>query len=253
MMDRRMQFLKARNFTIYYGAGLEEKIAKYDVAILESKGHSPEEVKIIQAGKCLCIGYMSIVEINPSDYRFRYLKEEDLIKNNGKAEINSIYGNYLVDIRSKRWQDMLMHEAGRLMEGLGYDGIFLDTIGNVENPNVVKEYGSLLIDESVLFLEKLRSRYPEHIIIQNNAVERLIQFTSGIVDGICWENPPLSQKSSRLWFDEILYRLNKVKEGDKLKILVVLESENPDDERKLQLFDELGFLTYLSPSNYLRI
>jgi len=248
-----MQFLKARNFTIYYGSGNEEKIAKYDVAIIEAKGHLPEQVRIIQAGKCLCIGYMSIIEVNPSDYRFRYLKEEDFIKCNGKPEINTTYGNYLVDIRSKRWQDILMHEAGRLIEGFGYDGIFLDTIGNVENPNVVKEYGSLLIDESVLFLEKLRSRYPNHIIIQNNAVEKLIQFTSGIVDGICWENPPISQKSSRLWFDEIIYRLNKVKDGDKLKILVVLESDNPDDARKLHLFDELGYLTYLSPVNYLSI
>lgn len=252
-MDRRKKFKDVKNFAIYYGYGMEEKLHKYDVAIIESRGHTPEGLKIIKASKTLALGYISIIEISPSDSRFRYLKDEDFIKSNGKTEINSIYGNYLVDIRSKRWQDILIHECGRLIEGLGYDGLFLDTIGNVESPNLIKEYGNSLINESILFLNRLRTRYPDHILIQNNAVEKLIYYTSGIVDGICWENPPVGMRNSRLWMDEIISRLNIVKEADKLKVLVVLESDNTDDARKLQVFDEMGYLTYLSPYKYLDI
>ncbi|MDD3173067.1 MAG: glycoside hydrolase family 66 protein [Herbinix sp.] len=252
-MDRRSQFQEAKNFTIYYGHGMEEKLSNYDVAIIESRGHSPEGLKVIKARKCLAIAYISLVEINPSDYYYRYLKDEDFIHCNGKVEINSIYGNYLVDIQSKRWQDILMHECGKLLDGLDYDGIFIDTIGNVENHKILKEYNSALICESVLLFARLRSKYPQHIIIQNNAIERLIHFTSGIIDGICWENPPVDKKSSRLWMQEIINSLNKIKEIDKLKVFVVLESENLDDARKLQLFDNLGYLTYLSSFNYLNI
>lgn len=252
-MDRRKQFQEAKNFVIYYGHGMDEKLSKYDVAIIESRGHSTEGLKVIKASKCLAIGYISVVEINPSDNRFKYLKEEDFVKCDGKVEINSIYSNYLVDIRSKRWQDILMHECGRLIEGLGYDGIFFDTIGNVENPNIVKEYGNTLINETVLFLERVRERYPQHILIQNNAIEKLIYYSAGIIDGICWENPPMTQKNSRLWMDEIMFRLNKVVESDKLKVLVVLESENPDDNRKLQVFSDLGYLTYITTQNYLNL
>lgn len=250
-MDRRTRFREAKNFVIYYGAGKEEKLCRYDVAIIEPKGHTPRGVEVMKAGKCLSIGYLSVIEINPTDPRFRYLKEEDFIRCDGIREVNSIYGNYMADIRSKRWQDILMHECGRIIEGLGYDGIFLDTIGNVENPRIIKEYQNALISESIMFLHRLRDRYPEHIIIQNNAVEKLINYSTGIIDGICWENPPIGIKKSRLWMDEIIFRLNTVKETDNIKVLVVLESEDPDDARKLQAFDNMGYITSLSTTNYL--
>ena len=252
-MDRRRQFQEAKNFIIYYGHGEEQKLSKYDIVIIESKGHSSDGLKIIKAKNNLAIAYISVIEIIPSDYRYSYLKAEDFLYCDGKVEINNIYGNNLVDIRSKRWQDMLMHECGRLIDGLGYDGVFLDTIGNVENHKIIKEYGNALLNESVLFVERLRSRYPEHIIIQNNAIEKLIQVTYGTIDGICWENPPVDIKRSRLWMNEIISRLNKLKEIDKLKVLVVLESSNQDDVRKLKYFEDYGYLTCFSSVNYIDI
>lgn len=252
-MDRRAQFQEINNFVIYYGSDKEDRLCRYDAVIIEPSGHTPQGLQVIKAKKCLAIGYLSVIEINPSDSRFRYLKDEDFVKCNGQREFNSDYGNYLVDIRSKRWQDILMHECGRLIEDQGYDGIFLDTIGNVEHPRILKEHQNALINECVLFLHRLRERYPEHILIQNNAVEKLIGYTSGIVDGICWENPPINVKKSRLWMNEIIRRLNQVKEQDKTKILIVLESEDPDDERKLQLFDDLGYVTSQSSVNYLKL
>jgi hypothetical protein len=117
----------------------------------------------------------------------------------------------------------------------------------------LKEFQNALINECSLFLSQLRSKYPEHILIQNNAVEKLINYTSGIIDGICWENPPITVKKSRLWMDEVISRLNNVKKTDAIQVLVVMESDNPDDERKLQIFNDLGYLTYLSPLNYIDI
>jgi endo-alpha-1,4-polygalactosaminidase (GH114 family) len=252
-MDRRGRFQEINNFVIYYGHDKEEKLCKYDAAIIEPKGHSPEGIGVLKSRNCLAIAYLSVIEISPTDYRFRYLRDEDFILCDGQKEVNTVFGNYMADIRSKRWQDILMHECGRLIEDLGYDGIFLDTIGNVENPRIRKEHQNSLINESILFLHRLRNKYPDHIIIQNNAIEKLISYTSGIIDGICWENPPVGIKRSRLWMDEIISRLSKVKKEDRVKVLVVSESDDPDDVRKLQFFDDLGYVTSISSINYLTI
>lgn len=252
-MNRLERLRSAKNFSVYYGYGQEEKLAAFDVAVIEPGGHHAEDIAILQARGTLCIAYISVIEIRPDDSRIRYLAEEDFLHKDGNRIVNELYGNYLADIRSKRWQNMLMHECSRLIEGLGYDGIFLDTIGNVEHPEIIARFGNALISEFALFLSRLKSVYPEHIVIQNNAVERLVCYTSGIIDGICWENPPIGIRRSKLWMEEIISRLNIIKDTDHLKVMVDLESDNRDDIRKLKYFEQLGYLTYMSPPDYLSL
>lgn len=252
-MNRLEKFKFSKNFIIYYGHNEENALSKYDIAIIEPNGHTKQEIEYLKREGTLTIGYISVVEINPQDRRMRYLKDEDFIRINGAREVNTIYGNYLADISSQRWQDILMHEVGRIIDGLGYDGIFLDTVGNVEHHDLMEAYGSAMMNDMVLFMKRIRAKYPDHIIIQNNAVEKLINFTANIVDAICWENPPFNQRESRLWMKEIIDRLSASQRDDNLKILIVLESDNPSDYRRLQQFDSSGYLTYLSPYNYLEI
>jgi len=53
--------------------------------------------------------------------------------------------------------------------------------------------------------------------------------------------------------NEIINRLDFSINRDNLKIMVVYESENSDDSRILKDFNEKGYLTYLSPPNYLKL
>lgn len=252
-MNRKQKFLNSKSFAIYYGTGRETSLSKYDIAVIEPLGHTESGINQIKASGTLAIAYLSAIEINPSDPVFRYLNDDDFLKKSGIRMSNEIFGNYLVDIRSQRWQKILFHQIARLIIGLGFDGLFIDTISNAEAPFVIQEYGLFIIQEAALFLSKIRQEYPDSIMIQNNSMEKLLSYTSGIVDGICWENPPVGSKKSQLWMQEVMNRLDIVKKQDNMKILVIYESNKEDDQRILKGFESKGYLTYLTPPGYLEI
>lgn len=261
-MDRLAKFAAAKNYALYYGVGREEELSRFDVVIVEPAGQSGTSVRKMQDSGTLVLAYLSVMEIHPSTPEMKLLKSSDILIQDGCPLMNQEYGNYLVDLRSNRWVGLLLHRAGRLITHLGYDGLFLDTIGDVES----SDYGSDLRDSLLLaaanIVRQLRAVFPGEIIVQNCGLEKLCSLTSGFINGICWENPPFEIEASRPWIKAIVARLENLRESYGLKILLLLENSNEIGLRNSEVADGINFqlareiaiskkfLLYMAPLRY---
>ncbi|MFA4885254.1 MAG: hypothetical protein WC601_05705 [Desulfotomaculaceae bacterium] len=261
-VDWLNRFNAAKNYALYYGDGRDNELSSFDVAIVEPGGQSPESVRRMQDAGALVLGYLSVSEIHPSMDEFKLLDYSDFLCINGRPLVNREYSNYLADLRSKRWNDILLYKSGHILHNLGYDGLFLDTIGNVESGDLAVSLKDSLLIAAADIVRKIRAIFPNHIIVQNCGLENLCFLTSGYLNGICWENPNFENPAGMLWAKNIVSNLVKLKDRYGLKIFILLEEKDkagagaPDaaTERNYQMAREVAelnrFLLYRAPYRY---
>ncbi len=254
-MDRKAKFSRAKNYALYYGSGRATELALYDIAIVEPAGQSINSLRELTSSGTLAVAYLSVMELPPWSKEFRLLKAGDFLKEEGKDKpyINPQYGNYWLDLRSKRWTDLLLHKVSYLLDGLGYDGLFLDTVSYVESLQIPTAMRSELLQAAAEIVRQMKMKFPGRILIQNCGLEELYRLTAGTVDGICWENPPLDRVECQEWAAQVVRNLKQVKETFGMQVFLLVE-ENDLCAREFHLVKEValanGFLVYYAPSNY---
>jgi len=248
---RKKKLAKATNYRLYYGYGQEEELARYDLAIVEQAGQTPNSLKKIKESDTLVLAYLSVMEIAVSAPEFQQLKKADFLEDGKEQYINKEYGTYLVDLRSPSWKRLLFRKIENLFSD-GYDGLFLDTIGDVEFPDIPSYLRDIQIIAAVQLLQEIRKRFPEHLLLQNNGLEKLCLYTGSILDGICWENPPFARRESQAWVNGIINRLHYLQAGFGLKVLILIEGKQ--DKKVVCAAQEIalekGFLFYQAVDGY---
>ncbi|MBP1154267.1 MULTISPECIES: endo alpha-1,4 polygalactosaminidase [unclassified Paenibacillus] len=255
MRNRRQLFQDARSFAVYYGRGQISQLSQFNIAIVEPSAHTAQEIQALKESDTLVIGYVTIMEQGPFHEMYGRLKEEDFLKVNGERMYKPSFDTYMMDLKSKRWRGLLQYQMGKLLVHEGYDGIFMDTIGNVESPDIPVVESQLQIERATEITRDLRQLFPRHVIIQNNGLERLCLQTAPFLDGICWENPLFSYKESQEWSQSVLNRLVNLKERYGIRSLF-LHEEN-EIKRKpsagvmaQSIADKHEFLYYEAPDYY---
>ncbi len=261
-MNRLARFKQAQKYALYYGTGREGELARFDLVVVDPGGQSDQAVRLLRETGTLVLSYLSVMEIPPFRPEIKLLKNTDLLTENGSLLLNPEYGNYLADLRSKRWLGLLFQQAGRLINQSGYDGLFLDTIGDVEWTRIPGELRDLLLLAAVKIVCELRLMFPGHILVQNGGLEKLCLLTSEYVNGICWENPPLTARASRAWTRTITERLAGLQDKYGLRVLLLLEAQDKtetgndgtDQFRQAEMIaEQRGFLLYQAPFRYLNL
>ncbi len=260
-MDRRERLLHVNNFSVYYGRGMNNDLESAGLAIVEPAGQSVESIKKLQASGTIVVAYQSVIEIDERSKDFCLIKDTDFLKIDGKALTNDSYGTYLLDIRSKNWSEILHHKIGKLLLELGYDGIFLDTMGDIEYNVITPSCFNSLIIEASNFARRLKMDFPDKLFIQNNGLQKLCLYTAQFMDAICWENPYVDYFNNPQLFKLIIKRLEMMQGKWNIKILLLVEKNSNDayDRNTLKIFmEELetiaknkGFLLYSASRNYL--
>lgn len=248
------RMLIAQNYALYYGYGKVEELSLFDLAIIEPKGLEIEELNQIKARNTVIITYLSLLEVHPTESIFQELTNDDFIMLDGEPFKNEAFETYLVNLHSKTWINYLLKEIHFRFQILEADGLFLDTIGDLEFSTIPLNIKEKQLMALTNFLSILKMLYPTRLIIQNNGLETVCQQTAPYIDGICWENPPLSLPESKEWVDLIVQRLAKLKNEYQLKIFLLLE-ETIEKERNTytkakKMAKEQGFLLYNAPSKY---
>ncbi len=226
-MRRKKILNDAQSFCVYYGMENEERLKPFDLVIVESGGVSSAAVSRLQQEGKLVMAYTSVMEIRKDDPFFSLLQDEDWLKANGRCLKNPAYGNRLVDLRSKRWNGLLHHRIGQLLTRGGYDGIFLDTIGNVEWPSLTSSIRELQLQAAAQLVKGLRSLFPGHLFIQNNGIERLYAHTSEWIDAVCWENPLFCEPHLE-WSSRVAENLALLGRQGKRVLLLFEEGEHTE-------------------------
>jgi hypothetical protein len=253
-MDRKTLFQKAKNFGLYYGTGKTEELSRFDIAIVEPLGQNASSIDELRSNKTLVFGYISIMEISAGSKEFFLLSDRDFLNINGQVIKNTDYSTFLLDLTCEKWKRLLIHNIGRLFVQSGYDGVFLDTIGNVESAAFPPAVAASQLSAAAGIVTEIRKNYPGHLIIQNNGLEKLCLLTSRLIDGICWENPPIGLPKSQSWMDAVGGRLNELKNASGLKTLVLIEENHAsglDNDKVLEFSKKNGYLTYFAPYRYI--
>ena len=162
-----------------------------------------------------------------------------------------------MDPRSEHWARVVLEMAERRLLAKGCDGIFLDTIANVEDPTLPKAMVAQLVPAAAFLIRRIRERFPHALLVQNSGINLLHRFTAPYLDGICWENFPLK-------WPEDYWSLNKLNELERLsrkiglRVLLLARMEDPipsatllESLKGLQIrASQHGLLFYAAPKDY---
>ncbi len=255
-MSKREEFLRAEKFAIYYGKGALDRLVQFDVVIIEPGHRTAEEIQELKANDTVVLAYVSVMEIHHEHPLRSYVKENLYLREANPPYgfiIQKEYQNRIVGMDSSTWRGLLLHHIGRLLTRDGYDGVFLDTIGDVEIANIPNPMRQ--IDGAKTLVELIRTTFPNHIIVQNNGLEILCNYTAPYLDGITWENPPINIKESKKWVKLIADRLSELKNKFSLRVIVMFEGKRQESRvdflRGRSFAQEHGFTPYFSPLHYL--
>jgi hypothetical protein len=255
--ERTLRWSRASSYAVFYGQGEAKHLAKFDAAVVEPLGQSAESLVYLHQQSTLVLAYLSVMETSDAAPGGIPLGPNDFLHWGNERLINPEFGSYLLDLRSPRWQRSLLYRAGRLLT-LGYDGIFLDTIGDVEDPRWPPLLRAELVSSATRLVRELRQAYPRHLLVQNNGLRWLLSRNAAWLDGVCLENPPPSFCTANQ-MQALSKRLVKLSGQRAVRLLLLQEqsrlpSSNEQREQQSQSWVERHrVLRYFAPDNYLQV
>jgi len=181
-VSRRERFKKINNFCLYYGHGREDDLGRFELAVVEPLGQRKSGVRLIKEKGALVLAYISVLELSMFHAQSTELRPDDFLCVDGVPLQNISYHNWIMDPRSDRWRHRLLDKAFDLIEGHGYDGLFLDTIGDVEDKRLPSAVAGQALVAAAKLVYDLRNAFPEHILVQNSGLVKLRELTARYVD-----------------------------------------------------------------------
>lgn len=244
------RFSRAENFMVYYGEkNLPEELSRFDISIVEPSAYGIDDIAKLRNGENVVLGYIGIMEIRPEQEEFDTF-ENCLLKIDDNYMVNERFGTYFVDLRCNEWIGHLRKKIGCLLEEYKFDGLFLDTIGNAEDPLIPVNTRYELFERTTGFLTGIKNDFPNCVLVQNNGLESLINYTRDKIDGVCWENIEFKRGIVNKWNKAVAERLSRFKSESDLKVMLLTEESK--QEKKIRKFaSRRGFLYYNAPRDYI--
>ncbi|MDQ1912470.1 endo alpha-1,4 polygalactosaminidase [Paenibacillus sp. GD4] len=179
------------SYTIYYGSPTVEamnRMKKLDMAILEPTAYTKEQIQELQAAGTMLIGYISVME-SPvwNTGRMQRLASAHYYQPNGQKVHFTEWDSYLMDLRDPIYRDVLLEEIQRSVIDHGLDGIFLDTVGDIDE--YVKHAGvrQEMREAYRTLLQQITGRFGPIPMIQNRGFNSL-ELAAPYIEGILWED-----------------------------------------------------------------
>lgn len=182
---------KIKSFGIYYNKLRDEtinKLSKADVAIIEPRIVEVKEIDRIKAAATKVYGYISFVEQNKNNSSFKDLSEECFYRPEGSKVSHDKWDSYFMDIRNPRYREFLMSEIQREIVDKKLDGIFIDTIGDIDDSSWDPNHKNSMRKSYIEFLKIIKGKFPSLAIIQNWGIYTAHNYSSKFIDGLMWEN-----------------------------------------------------------------
>ncbi|MBU1040018.1 MAG: endo alpha-1,4 polygalactosaminidase [Proteobacteria bacterium] len=177
------QAAQYKNWLCYYGTDFGPKqYGRFDLVVLDGLRHPP--LVRNQAGKPLLLGYVTAGESDPGSPTWILAQNQSFV-----AGKNENWGSLIIDMRSAKWQGILLDIVIPKVLAQGFDGIFLDTIDSAlalaQGEDAAKYSG---MRESILaFLGRVRQRFPNIHICMNRGLE-LLPEAAPLIDSLLIED-----------------------------------------------------------------
>jgi hypothetical protein len=238
---------------VYYGYGPLPEIASYDVAILEPAGWRREDVRALARQGVRCIAYLSVMEATRATLTSLGISDRQLLQVDGHPWRRDRFDTFVVDPRTRSWREHVLAEARRLMAE-GWDGVFLDSLGDVED-QLVQDRAGWLLPAAADLVRSVRQVIGERLLVQNNGIFLLLPLVAQLIDGICWEGSFEPGETAGPWLRMVLEQISTVVRQEGITPLLLSEiGEDSQAAERLQFLHGMatryGFLAYAAPMDY---
>lgn len=178
-----------KSFRIYYdkvNSRILNSMSTYSLNIVEASFFEIEDVNLIHTKPSIVVGYLSLVEIGYWDsVLVNQLTEDDYLRDETGNKIKSLSGkNYLGDLSSHHFREVLISILESRIVEKGMDGLFFDTLDWIDYYADDEVLYNTLTSGYKSFLIELKEKYPDLLIIQNRGFESFKKFSSDYIDGI---------------------------------------------------------------------
>lgn len=239
---------------VYYGRGPLAGLESYDIAILEPDGWTTPRLRQIKSERVTTLAYMSVLEV--PDWRIPEvgLAESDWVIVDGQPWTKKPFGNRLARPDSARWRQYLTERVDAHYRS-GWDGLFLDTLGDVEDEILLAKAGWLLPKMADL-VRMLALAFPQGPIVVNNGLWRLVPLIADYIAGVCWEGDLTPEILRQPWSQAMIDFLGRSAQqrGWTNFMLTRIDGTVGPAAQRLMRFsedaDRYGFLSYAAPGNY---
>lgn len=244
-----------RDFVVYYGDVSSDNISQitaYDLAVLEPSAIEPNEMTQLKSSSTLLFGYYSVHEVESYDaHKISLMNESDYLFINGVKDYNSKHDCYNGDIRSAHFQEISLQIIKERIVDKGYQGVFLDTLDDIEaiSDPILKE--ELLIGY-LQFLDRLNQTFPNLLIIQNRSFNLYLRGSSQSVDAIVYEGFNHTKFETSQYYRNLASQLSATALRDQD---IVMAISHTDAEANFQLCQSYRWIYAYCPTsnNYLKL
>jgi len=174
-----------RHFACYYGEGRVDDLARYDLAILHPRSQSAANIAELKKRGTIVIGYLSVGEDDvlrlgdgkgPGQYASWYFDQDQ----DDRPDRNVIWKSYYANADTPAWREDRIARARELVNGFGFQGLFLDTLDTVDLYPKSRE-------GMIELVRDLRREFPHAAIILNNGFSILAKLAP-MCDGLMIES-----------------------------------------------------------------
>lgn len=249
---------KITNYVCYYSK-FKPELTYFDVAIIEAREMTREEVQKLKASGTYVIAYVTVGERDgalekgngkgPGGYASYYIDD-----GKGEPSQNQVWKSYYVNAGDPSWQDEVINKfAKAAIEDKGCDGVFLDTVDTAE---MFPETAVGMVE----LIKKLHEKYPDKKIVNNRGMfvlPKVAQYISGMMyesfshDYDFEKNEPviLGEEDLRYTGYIAVNKINAYRKENNFQVFC-LDYADPNDKAELQkIYDrawEYDFIPYAS-------
>lgn len=243
-----------RSYAVYYGKGPVAGLETYDIAILEPQGWTTPHLRQLQKEQVSALAYISVLEV--PDWRIPEtgLKDQDFVTIDGAPWRKEPFGNRVARPDSPVWRGYLARHLDALYRA-GWDGLFLDTLGDVED-EVLLARAEWLLPATADLVRHIARAFPDRPIVANNGLWRVVPLIADYIHGVCWEGDLTPEVLKQPWAQAMIDFLGRAAQQRHWVNLMLghIPGTSLSSAQKLLRFsedaDRYGFLPYAAPGNY---
>lgn len=190
-----------KSIKIYYGNATNSAIAQlstYNAVIIEPYAFTTAQVAQLQAKGIKVFGYLSVMELEAPNKAL--VSDSDYFYYHNQKYIIPQWNTYIMDLSKPHYQSVLMNKVTSEIAGKQMDGVFLDTVGDIDDyfyndPQTQDQFRSAY----KTLLEKIKSACPNLSLIQNWGFDTLKTTSGSMIHAVLWEDFSKSTITGDAW------------------------------------------------------
>ncbi len=224
------------------------------MAVLEPRGWSPAAVARLRGRGVRVLAYLSVLELPQWEIPATGLGSESFLHVQGAPWFRPEYDTVVVDPRVPSWRRYLEGRALAFVSA-GWDGLFLDGLGDLEDPVLDGQLGVLLPAAATL-VGGLRQITAGRLLVVNNGIWSVLPWIAPHLDAVCWEvaEAPTAVDDRHIGAALEALAAAAVGHGVGRWLLTAVAPDRPDAARRASAFTAFaaaqGFVAYVAPGDY---